>query len=196
MGPMTKIAVVQEPPVLLDRVATLARAVAALARAADAGAQLVVFPEAYVPGYPDWVWRVRPDDFKLAASLHARLLANAVDLEKDHLAPLREAARRREVTVVCGVQEREGQHGRSTLYNTVVTIGPDGAILNRHRKLVPTHPERMVWGQGDGRGLNVVDTPVGRLGGLLCWENYLPLARMALYAGGVEVYVAPTWDSG
>jgi nitrilase len=193
---MTKIAVVQEPPVLLDRAATLERAVSAVERAADAGASLVVFPETYVPGYPDWVWRTRPDDFKLAGTLHERLLASAVDLEKDDLAPLREAARRREVTVVCGVQEREGGHGRSTLYNAVVTVGPDGAILNRHRKLVPTNAERMVWGPGDASGLRVVDTPAGRLGALICWENYMPLARFALYAQGVELYLAPTWDQG
>jgi nitrilase len=193
---MTKIAVVQEPPVLLDRAATLERAVSAVERAADAGAVLVMFPETYVPGYPDWVWRTRPDDFKLAGALHERLLASAVDLEKNHLDPLREAARRREVTVVCGVQEREGGHGRSTLYNTVVIVGPDGAILNRHRKLVPTNPERMLWGPGDASGLRVVDTPAGRLGALICWENYMPLARFALYAQGVEIYLAPTWDYG
>jgi nitrilase len=193
---MTKIAVVQEPPVLLDRAATLERAVSAVERAADAGANLVVFPETYVPGYPDWVWRTRPDDFKLSSAIHQRLLANAVDLEKDDLATLREAARRRKVTVVCGVQEREGSHGRATLYNTVVTVGPDGTIVNRHRKLVPTNAERMVWGPGDASGLRVVDTPAGRLGALICWENYMPLARFALYAQGVEIHVAPTWDHG
>jgi len=80
--------------------------------------------------------------------------------------------------------------------NTLVTIGPDGAILNRHRKLVPTNPERMVWGHGDGRGLRVIDTGIGRVGGLICWENYMPLARYALYAEGVEVYIASTWDEG
>ena len=132
----------------------------------------------------------------LTSELHAALLANSVDLDGDDLAPVRAAAAERSVTVVCGVHERDGAFGRSTIYNTLVTIGPDGTVLNRHRKLVPTNPERMVWGEGDGRGLRVVETPVGRLGGLICWENYMPLAPVALYAEGVEVYVACTWDSG
>jgi nitrilase len=112
------------------------------------------------------------------------------------LQPLLEATAERRVFVVCGVHERDGEHSRATLYNSLLTIGADGAILNVHRKLVPTNPERMVWGQGDARGLRVVDTEIGRLGGLICWENYMPLARYALYAQGVEIYVASTWDSG
>jgi nitrilase len=191
-----KIGVVQLPPVLLDRAATLARAVEAVERAAREGAALVVFPEAYVPGYPQWIWRAQPRDFALASSIHARLLANAVDLRGDDLAPLRQAARAHGVTVACGVHERDGEFGRATLYNTVVIIGPDGAILNRHRKLVPTNAERMVWGMGDASGLRVVDTPAGRVGALICWENYMPLARFALYAQGIEIYLAPTWDEG
>ena len=99
------------------------------------------------------------------------------------------------MVVVCGIHEREGSYSRATLYNTLVTIGPDGSVLNRHRKLVPTNPERMVWGQGDASGLRVVDTSFGRLGGLICWENYMPLARYALYAQGVEVYVDATYTS-
>ncbi|HTQ42888.1 MAG TPA: carbon-nitrogen hydrolase family protein [Polyangiaceae bacterium] len=193
---MSKIAIVQLPPVLLDRAATLARSVDAVERAAREGAELIVFPETYVPGYPDWVWRAPPRDFALASALHERLLANAVDLRADDLAPLREAARTHGVTIACGIQERDGEFARSTLYNTVVVIGPDGAILNRHRKLVPTNPERMVWGMGDASGLRVVETPVGRLGALICWENYMPLARFALYAQGIDVYLAPTWDEG
>jgi nitrilase len=193
---MAKVGIVQLPPVLLDRPGTLARAVDALQRAAEEGATLVMFPETYVPGYPEWVWRSKPSDFGLAAAIHARLLAAAVDLSADDLAPLRQAARQRQVTVVCGVQEREGEFSRATLYNTVVTIGADGAILNRHRKLVPTNPERMVWGMGDASGLRVVDTPAGRVGALICWENYMPLARFALYSQGVELYFAPTWDHG
>jgi nitrilase len=94
------------------------------------------------------------------------------------------------------LHERDGEFSRATLYNTVVLIGPDGAIMNRHRKLVPTNPERMVWGQGDASGLRVIPTPLGRLGSLICWENYMPLSRFALYAEGVEIYVAVTWDEG
>jgi nitrilase len=191
------VAVVQHPPVLLDGAATLAAAVGHLHEAADTGAGLVVFPEAYVPGYPVWIWRLRPEaDFELASVIHRQLLASSVDLAADGLRPLRDAAAERGVVVVCGIDEREGEFSRATLYNTVVTIGADGEIVNRHRKLMPTNPERMVWGQGDASGLRVVSTVAGRMGSLICWENYMPLARYALYAEGVEIYVAPTWDEG
>ena len=196
MGKM-RVAVVQRPPVLLDRQATLSAAVEHLHAAADAGARLVVFPETYVPGYPVWIWRLRPEaDYELTSAIHRELLANSIDLVADGLRSLREAAAKRRVVVVCGVHEREGEFSRATLYNTLVTIAADGAIVNRHRKLVPTNPERMVWGQGDASGLRVTDTTVGRLGSLICWENYMPLARYALYADGVEIYVAATWDEG
>jgi len=94
------------------------------------------------------------------------------------------------------MSEVDSRFSGTTLYNTAVTIGPDGAILNRHRKLMPTNPERMVWGPGDATGLKVVDTPAGRIGTLICWESYMPLARYALYAQNIEIYVAPTWDCG
>jgi nitrilase len=192
-----RVAVVQMPPVLLDRAATIDRVVELVHEAADDGAQLAVFPEAYVPGYPVWIWHLRPGpDYGVTSRLHAALVDNSVDLDADGLEPVRRAAAARAITVVCGVHERDGSFGRATLYNTLVTIGPDGEVRNRHRKLVPTNPERMVWGEGDGRGLRVVDTPAGRLGALICWENYMPLARVALYAEGVEVYIACTWDSG
>ena len=109
---------------------------------------------------------------------------------------LREAAKQHRITIVCGIDEREGELSRGTIYNTVVVIGPDGEILNRHRKLMPTNPERMVWGLGDASGLKVVETPCGRIGTLICWENYMPLSRYALYAQGIEVYIAPTYDYG
>ncbi len=192
-----RVAVVQRPPVLLDGPATLAAAVDQLQEAANAGARLVVFPEAYVPGYPVWIWRLRPGpDYGLTSAFHARLVENSVDLTADGLRPLRDAAAERGVTVVCGIHEREGRFSRATIYNTVVTIGSDGEIRNCHRKLMPTNPERMVWGEGDARGLRVTETEAGRLGSLICWENYMPLARYALYAEGVELYLAPTWDSG
>jgi nitrilase len=192
-----RIAVVQRPPVLLSRSRTISDAVAAIREVAANGAQLVVFPEAYVPGYPVWIWRLRPSgDMALAERLHAQLLASAVSLDADDLVLLREAAKEHGVTVVCGIDERDTEFSRSTIYDTVVVIGPDGSLLNRHRKLMPTNPERMVWGFGDASGLKVQDTPCGRIGALICWESYMPLARFALYALGVEIYIAPTYDAG
>jgi nitrilase len=192
-----KVGIVQKPPVLLDREATMARALSSLGEAAAAGAKLVVFPEAYLPGYPTWIWRLRPGgDMALSGEVHARLHKNAVDIDRGDLAPLCEAARKHGVTVVCGMSEVDSRYSGTTLYNSVVTIGPDGAILNRHRKLMPTNPERMVWGPGDATGLKVVSTPAGRIGTLICWESYMPLARYALYAQNIEVYLAPTWDCG
>lgn len=192
-----RVAVVQRPPVLLDRDATMKAAVQHLHEAADSGAGLIVFPETYVPGYPVWIWSLRPgEDYELTEVIHRELLENSVNLAGDDLLALRDAAAERGVMVVVGVHERDSQFSRATLYNTLVMIGADGSILNRHRKLMPTNPERMVWGQGDASGLRVIETPLGRLGGLICWENYMPLARFALYAEGVEIYVASTWDCG
>jgi nitrilase len=192
-----KVAIVQAPPVLLHRDATMEQALDHVQTVAGEGAKLVVFPEAWFPGYPTWIWRLRPGgDMALAGELHARLRDNAIDLARDDLAPLRRAAAEHGLTIVCGINEVDGAYSGSTLYNTVVVIGPDGAILNRHRKLIPTNPERMVWGRGDASGLKVVETPVGRIGCLICWENYMPLARYALYAQSLDILVAPTWDCG
>src|SRR6267378_167800 len=192
-----RVAVVQHPPIALNRQKTLARGVELLDEAASGGAKLVSFPETWVPGYPEWIWRLRPgEDYGLSGDIHKRLLENSVDLKAGQLKPIQAAARRLKVTVSIGIHERDGEFSRGTLYNSLVLIGPDGEILNRHRKLVPTNPERMVWGEGDGTGLRVSDTPSGRVGGLICWENYMPLARFAIFAQGCEIYIAPTWDEG
>src|SRR6478609_3602774 len=192
-----RVAVVQHPPVALNRQKTLARGVELLDEAAAGGARLVSFPETWVPGYPEWIWQLRPgEDYGLSGDIFKRLLESSVDLKAGQLKPIQAAAKRLKVTVSIGIHERDGEFSRATLYNSLVLIGPDGEILNRHRKLVPTNPERMVWGEGDGSGLQVSDTPSGRVGGLICWENYMPLARVALYGDGVEIYVASTWDSG
>lgn len=194
---MKKIGIVQKPPVFLDKEKTIETAVAMVEEAAANGAQLVNFTEAFIPGYPAWIWRLRPGgDWSTSEALHHRLLNNAVNVDAGDLKPLYETAKKHHVTIVCGIEERDGKFSRATLYNTVVTIGPDGTLLNKHRKLMPTNPERMVWGFGDATGLRVIDSPVGRIGILLCWENYMPLARYALYAQGVELYIAPTYDSG
>lgn len=192
-----QLAIVQHPPVMLNLQASIETAIQYIDEAAAAGASLVILPEAFLPGYPSWIWRLRPGgDMGLLKELHTRLIANAVDIDGGQLQPLGEAAARNKVTVVCGMSELDSRYSRSTLYNTVVTIGPDGTLLNRHRKLIPTNPERMVWGRGDASGLRVVETPVGRVGTLICWENYMPLARYALYAQGIDIYIAPTWDCG
>ena len=172
---VSRVAVVQLAPVFLDRAATLVRAVTALDEAARAGARLIVFPEAFIPGYPAWMWRLRPGtDMALTEQLHARLRANAVSLAGDDLAPLYQAARRNAACVVCGVNERDVKYGGGTLYNTVVVVGPDGALLNRHRKLMPTNPERMVWGFGDATGLRSEERRVGKECRRLCRSRWSP----------------------
>ncbi len=192
-----KIAIVQNPPVYLDRDKTVTLAVKYVKEAAKNGAALVVFPEAYVSGYPTWIWRLRPGgDMGLCGEIHERMLKSAVDLSSDAMGPLLDISKQRKVTVVIGINEIDSEYSGTTIFNTAVTIGPDGSILNRHRKLMPTNPERMVWGAGDASGLRVVKTPVGRIGTLLCWENYMPLARYALYAQNLEILIAPTWDVG
>jgi len=194
---MAKLAIIQKAPVFLNKEETVARAAGLVNEAASEGAELVIFTEAFIPGYPAWVWRLRPGgDRELSEELYSRLLENAVSLESDDLTALYDAARKCNVTVVCGMDERDSKLSQATLYNTAIVIGPDGTLLNRHRKLMPTNPERMIWGFGDASGLKVIDTPAGRIGTLICWENYMPLARYALYSQGVEVYIAPTYDSG
>ncbi len=194
---MSRIAVIQKAPSLLDRERTMCDAVAAVDEASRSGAELVVFPETFIPGYPVWIWRLRPGtDAAIIAKLHSRLVSNAVDVSRGDLKPLCEAAKRNKVSVVCGIEERDHDTSRGTLYNAVVLVGTDGAIIAKHRKLMPTNVERTVWGFGDGSSVNVVDTPCGRVGALICWESYMPLARFALYAQGIELYIAPTYDSG
>lgn len=194
---MTKLAIIQESPVLLDRKKTIEKSVQLIEQAVLSGAELIVFPEAYISGYPAWIWRLRPGgDWAASEELHSRLLDNAVDIDAGDLELLCDSAKKNKVIIVCGLNERDGKLSKATLFNTVVIIGPEGNILNRHRKVMPTNPERMVWGFGDGSGLNVVETSAGRIGALVCWENYMPLARYTLYSQGVELYVAPTYDSG
>lgn len=189
MEPVT-VAAVQATPVFLDREATIDKACELIAEAAAGGAGLIVFPEAFVPGYPDWVWRTKPWDDR---QWFGRLLDEAVTVPSDATARLGDAARRAETWVAIGVNELDS--ASRTIFNSLLYLSPNGTVAGCHRKLMPTGGERTVWGTGDGSTLTVVDTRFGRLGGLLCWENYMPLARMAMYAQGVDVYLAPTWDN-
>lgn len=192
-----KVAVVQEPPVYLNLDASMERAINLVSLAATDGAKLMVFPEAWFPGYPTFCWRLSPGaDMGKTDELFAMSQANSIDLSRNGMALLQEAAAEHEMVIVVGYQEIDGEVSGSTIFNSCAIIDADGRILNNHRKLMPTNPERMIWGFGDGSGLNVVETAVGRIGALLCWENYMPLARYALYAQNIDIYVAPTWDTG
>lgn len=193
---MAKVAVIQKPPVFLHRQKTIESMLESIDEAVAEGASLLVFPEAYIPGYPTWIWRLRPGgDMALSGEIHSRLRESAVDLAAGDLQAVQDAAARHRITIVVGINELDSQFSGSTIFNTVVVIGPEGTILNRHRKMMPTNPERMVWGMGDATGLRVVDTPAGRIGSLICWESYMPLARYALYAQDIDIYVSPTWDA-
>ena len=182
------VAAVQATPVFLDTAATTAKACSLIKEAAAGGAELIVFPEAFIPTYPDWVWRL--------PAWHdgpyvERLYAEAVAIPGPVTDQLGEAARDAGAVVAIGVNEIEG----GTLYNTLLYLDADGSVAGRHRKLMPTGGERTVWGYGDGSTLDVVRTEFGVVGGLICWENYMPLARAAMYAQGVDIYLAPTWDN-
>lgn len=194
---MKKLAIVQAPPVFLNLKQSIERACEYINQAANSSADLVMFPEAYLPGYPSWVWRLKPGgEINKCKDLHHELIKNAVDLSRDGLKRIQQAAKQCQITTAIGFQEINAEASGSTLYCAYALIGPGGDILNRHRKLIPTNPERMVWGWGDARGLNVVTTPAGKIGTLICWENYMPFSRYTLYAQGVELYLAPTWDCG
>jgi nitrilase len=187
-----KVAAVQAAPVFLDTEATVDKIDKLAAQAAAGGAGLIVFPETFVPTYPDWIWRAKP--WQDSGEYYGRLLEEAVVVPGPVTEQLGRVARKAGAYLAIGVNERE-QHG-STIYNALLYFDDAGHLLGRHRKLVPTGPERLVWGYGDGSTLTVVDTPFGRLGGLVCWENYMPLTRAAMYAQGVDIWVAPTWDTG
>jgi nitrilase len=182
------VAAVQAAPAFLDRDATVEKACALVAEAAGHGARLVAFPEAFVAGYPDWVWRTPAwHDGEFVR----RLYASAVAVPSAATERLGAAAAEAGAYVAVGVNEIDG----GTLYNTLLYFAPDGTLAGRHRKLMPTGGERTVWGMGDGSMLDVVRTPFGVVGGLICWENYMPLARAAMYGRGVDIYLAPTWDN-
>jgi len=190
------IAAVQACPVFLDRDRTIDKACDLIADAARAGARLVVFPEAFVPAYPLWSWFIPAARTRELRALYAELHANAIAIPDAATERLCDASRAAGVTIAIGINERNREASDTTLFNTLLFIGADGEILGRHRKLVPTGGERLVWGRGDGSDLEVYTLPFARVGGLICWENYMPLARYALAAWGEQIHVAPTWDRG
>ncbi len=194
--PTVRVAAVQATPVILDAEASIAKAIGLLAEVAAAGARLAVLPETFVSLYPSNAWAAAAagmDGSKGLDELWERMWASSVDVPGPLVDELVEACRRHDLVCAIGVNERESERP-GTLYNTLLVLGPDG-LLSRHRKLMPTHHERLFYGIGAGDDLGVVDSPVGRVGGLICWENRMPLARAAVYRGGPQIWVAPTADT-
>jgi nitrilase len=191
------VACAQLEPVILDRDATIEKLAAAAAEIAARGARLAVFPEAFIPAYPSSTWARALAGWaeEGAKEAFALLAREAVEIPGPAERRLGEIAREHELWLVTGVTERDPARP-GTLYNSLLYHSPEGELALKHRKLVPTNHERLVWGPGDGGGLRALDTPIGRLGGLICWENYMPLARFALYESGVELYIAATADDG
>lgn len=194
---VVRVAAVQAAPVIFDREATLSKGLNLIREAADQGARIVIFPEAYIPAYP------RGLSFGFVVGSRTmqgrkdwqRYYDQSVPVPGEATRALGNAAKEAGIYLVMGVSERDGEDLSSTLYCTTLYFGPSGGLLGKHRKLKPTGSERLIWGEGDGSTLTVIDTPYGKLGGLICWENYMPLARMAIYSKGVRIYVAPTADS-
>ncbi len=192
-----KVAVVQAAPVLFNREATVEKSCQLIRQAAKQDAKLILFPEAFIPAYPRGLTfgTVIGNRSSAGKQLWQRYLENAVEIPGETIEILGEAACEAKAYLVMGIIERDSQFSRGTLYCTTVYFGADGKLLGKHRKLKPTAAERLIWGEGDGSTLNVYNTEFGKIGGLICWENYMPLARMALYNKGVEIYLAPTADA-
>ncbi|MBP8257313.1 MAG: nitrilase [Opitutaceae bacterium] len=189
---VTRAAVVQAGSVLFDTPASLAKLEQRAAEAAVLGAQLMVFPEAFIGGYPKGM------DFGAVVGHRTpegrtqfrRYFESAIDVPGPETEQIADAARRYRAWIVVGVIERDG----GTLYCTALFFSPDGTLAGKHRKIMPTAMERLIWGYGDGSTLTVLDTPVGKLGAVICWENYMPALRMTMYSKGIELYCAPTVD--
>jgi aliphatic nitrilase len=187
--PRFTAAAVQAAPVYLDREATIDKACRLIEEAAAKGAKLIVFPETWVPGYPFWVF----GSLVVSSTLFVRLFKNAVEIPSPATDALCRAAAAAGAYVVIGINERDAR-SKGSLYNTLLYIDDEGEIMGAHRKLMPTHAERTVWGMGDGSGLHVFDTPLGRLGGLICWEHEMPLVRYAMFGAGEQVH-ASVWPA-
>ena len=187
---MIRVAAVQAAPVFLDREATVDKAVGLIAEAAAGGASLVAFPETWIPGYPAWIFGAAGWDDAAQKRVFGRLNANAIEVPGAAVDTLGRAAAEAGVLVAMGMTERDARSSRGTLYNSILYLSETGEVLGVHRKLMPTHAERIVWGQGDGSTLHVFDTAVGRVGGLACWEHWMPLTRFAMHAKGEQIHVA------
>ncbi|MDG1572495.1 carbon-nitrogen hydrolase family protein [Robiginitalea sp. M366] len=189
-----KVAAAQLSPVFLNKQKTVEKACKAIKEAGGNGAELIVFPEAFISGYPDWVWLIPNSKGAELNELYLELIENAVSIPDSSTDKLSKAAKEANINVVMGMHERNSETSNASLFNSLLFIDNNGDILGKHRKLIPTGGERLVWSQGDGTTLNAYDSSVGKIAGLICWENFMPLARNAIYEAGTQILVTPTWD--
>ncbi|WP_141505021.1 carbon-nitrogen hydrolase family protein [Paenibacillus luteus] len=192
-----RVAVVQAAPILFDKQSAFQKIASCAKEAQAKGAHLLLFPEVFISGYPRGLSFGARVGSRTAEGREdwARYCDSAITIPGTDTDLLGEIAREAGLYLIVGVVERDQEFSHSTLYNSIVYFGPDGQLLGKHRKLMPTGSERLLWGQGDGSSLTVIDTPFGRIGGLICWENYMPLARTAMYAKGIDILVTPTADA-
>ncbi|MCV9385934.1 carbon-nitrogen hydrolase family protein [Reichenbachiella ulvae] len=189
-----KVAAAQLTPVFLNKEKTVIKACEAILEAGKNGAHLIVFPEAFISGYPDWVWTVANGKSAELNELYLKLVENAVSVSDHATDKLCQAAKEAQISVVIGMNEKNSETSSSSLFNSLLFINDQGVITGKHRKIMPTGGERTVWAQGDGSTFRSYDTAAGKIAGLICWENYMPLARQAVYESGAQILAAPTWD--
>jgi nitrilase len=194
MNKIVKVAAAQLSPVFLDKEKTVDKACDAILEAGKKGAHLIVFPEAFISGYPDWVWLIPNSKGAVLNELYVKLVENAVTIPGKTTDRLCKTAKSAGISVVMGVNERNSESSGSSLYNSLLFIDSNGELMGKHRKLIPTGGERLIWAQGDGSTLRTYKTSAGMIAGLICWENYMPLARNAIYQSGAQILVSPTWD--
>lgn len=189
-----KVGAAQLSPIFLNKTKTINKACNAIAEAGRNGCKLIVFPEAFISGYPDWVWLIPNSKSAVLNELYIKLVENAVSIPDDSTEKLCKAAKAANINVIMGLHERNSETSNTSLYNSLLYINDKGEIIGKHRKLIPTGGERLIWAQGNGSTLKSYDTSAGRIGGLICWECFMPLARNAMYENGTQILAAPTWD--
>ena len=194
MSNFVKVAAAQVSPHFLNKEKTIEKACKVIREASNNGAKLIVFPEAFVSGYPDWTWLIPNHQSATLNQLYADLLENAISIPDESTTILCEVARENEIYVIIGINERNSESSNTSLYNSLLYIDDQGEIMGVHRKLIPTGGERLIWSQGDGSTLHTFETKLGKLGGLICWEAFMPLARNAMYQKGIQIFAVPTWD--
>lgn len=194
MNKNIKVASAQLSPIFLNKEKTIEKACDAILEAGENGAKLIVFPEAFISGYPDWVWLIPNSKGADLNDLYLKLVENAVSVPDIGTGKLCQAAKKANINVVMGIHERNSETSNASLFNSLLFIDDKGSIIGKHRKLIPTGGERLIWGQGDGSTLCSYDTSAGKIAGLICWENFMPLARNAIYESGTQILTSPTWD--